>query len=140
VAAATAFSLILFGLLPALSFVNRWDSYLSFCLYSGNLRQAFIRVDPSDVACLPATARRLVSDDGVIDPFAWSVAELGVVSYPEDRIAINIARALARRGVRHPIEVRLEGKPNLWTGERALRFVLCPVGGGPAQEEPPDPE
>jgi hypothetical protein len=124
----------LFGALPALSFLDCWDSYPSFALYSGNLRQALVRIDPADRHRMPPTARPLIWKDGTLDPFEWSVAELGATSYPEDRIALSVGRALARHAERAHVLVRLDGKPHPLTGVRRSRFVLCPIGGGPARE------
>src|ERR1051326_6517283 len=44
----------LFGLLPALSFFDLWDSYLSAALYSGNTDQAVIYLSPAVISRLPA--------------------------------------------------------------------------------------
>src|SRR5262249_2779491 len=49
--------LVLFGVLPALSFFDLWDSYLSAALYSGNTDQAVIYVSRPVIDQLPAAIR-----------------------------------------------------------------------------------
>jgi uncharacterized membrane protein YphA (DoxX/SURF4 family) len=133
-ALATAGVILGFGVLPALSFVDRWDSYLSFSLYSGNTREARLHVDPLDRDRLPSAARAVLREDGWLDLFDWSERELGATSYPEDRVALHIGRTVARRVTSGDVLLRLEGKPHPITGVRSLRFVRCPRGGGPPEE------
>jgi hypothetical protein len=134
----TALVCVLFGLLPLLSFVDRWDSYLAFSLYAGNTREAMFHVDPADQERLPPHARAaMVGTDGTFDPFHWSLSDLGVTSYPEDRIVLNAAHALARHVTQGPVHIQLFGKPHLLTGERRIRELVIPPGDGPAREVAP---
>jgi hypothetical protein len=48
-----AAALAIFALLPALSFFNLWDSYLSAALYSGNLTEAQIYLSDLGAASMP---------------------------------------------------------------------------------------
>jgi hypothetical protein len=129
-----AFVLVAFGLLPALSFVDRWDSYLSFSLYSGNTREATIVIDAADWERLPPFAREVMETNEALDPYYWAMSELGVTSYPEDRIALNIAHTLARRVSHAPVGVWLRSKPHALTGERKVRIWMIPAGDGPERE------
>ena len=52
-----AAAVLLFAILPAFSFLNLWDSYLSSALYSGNLTEAQIYLSDAGKASLPAPIR-----------------------------------------------------------------------------------
>jgi len=88
--------LVLVGILPALNGLNRWDSALSFNVYSGNVSEAEICLLPEGVAALPpALAPFLEAGDPctVLHLDAWARAEFQANQYPEDRIF----RAVFRR-------------------------------------------
>ena len=81
--------LVLVGVLPALNGLNRWDSALSFNVYSGNVSQAEICLLPEGVAALPpALVPFLEAGDPctVLDLDAWARAEFQANQYPENRI------------------------------------------------------
>jgi hypothetical protein len=90
--------LVLFGCLPLLSFVNRWDSYLSAALYSGNLTEALVYASDAGDDALPAGVRRYLvhtSDNThVLNMQEWAVEDLNVPPYPEARLYKAIARDL----------------------------------------------
>ena len=85
----------LFGLLPALSYYGRWDSYFSFALYSANLSRADLYVTQSFRDRLPLRLQRYVDpvenfNPGFQLPFVyqhprWAAAELGTPELPEPR-------------------------------------------------------
>jgi predicted DCC family thiol-disulfide oxidoreductase YuxK len=93
--------LVLFGCLPLLSFANRWDSYLSAALYSGNLTEALIYVSDAGYDAVPAEARRYfahTSDNThVLNMQQWAVEDLNVPPYPEARLYKAIARNLCAK-------------------------------------------
>jgi hypothetical protein len=120
---AHAAALVLFLILPALSVVGRWDAYLSGALYSGNLNVAALSVTEDVAARLPEPARRHVTRNragaNVLDVWEWSMSELGVPSYPEDRVFRVIARDVCRLAG-DPADVALVvfGRPDTLTGHR----------------------
>jgi hypothetical protein len=85
----------LFGLLPALSYCGRWDSYFSFALYSANLAKADLYVTQQFRDRLPSRLRIYVDPVENFDPAfqlpfvfqhpRWAAAELGVPQLPEPR-------------------------------------------------------
>ena len=89
---------VCFGVLPALSFFNLWDSAPSSALYSGNVTEAQIYVNDAGARALPpAISRRLVhtsADTNVLNLQRWSIEELNVVPYSETRVFKRIARSL----------------------------------------------
>ena len=102
-----AIVLLLFGVLPALSFTNCWDSYLSAALYSANLKSGVIYLTEAARAALPQGLRRYVEPgpDGRLELSLsrWSSGETGVPVYPE----VRIFKVLAREVCRHTNEVEL---------------------------------
>jgi len=87
--------LLLVGIAPVLSVVNRWDSYLSFALYSGNSNSADIFMSDTSFAELPDTLQNYVYDVSPnlnrLSINEWSYGELNVPPYPERRIFANVA-------------------------------------------------
>jgi hypothetical protein len=91
-------AIVLFAILPALSFFNLWDSYLSSALYSGNLTEAQIYLSDAGKAALPAAiASRAVHtspDTNVLNLQRWAIEELNVMPYPETRVYKAIANSV----------------------------------------------
>jgi hypothetical protein len=89
-------AVVVFLMLPFLSFFNLWDSYLSSALYSGNLTEAQIYLTDAGKASLPAAIRsRAVQtspDTNVVNLQRWAVEDLNVTPYPETRVYKAIAR------------------------------------------------
>ena len=87
---------VLFVLLPALSFFNLWDSYLSAALYSGNLTEAQIYLSDAGAASISRDIRsRLVHtspDTNVLNLQRWAIEDLNVTPYAETRVFKAVAR------------------------------------------------
>lgn len=120
---------LLFGVLPALSLIGLWDSYLSSALYSGNTNQAVIYVSPSVVERLPAALRPHVwqnSEPFFLDVNRWAYGELNVPVYPEPRIYRRIAEQVcAYVGESSDIKLRIKWKPDPLTGQRDSTYYDC---------------
>jgi len=89
--------ILFFCMLPALSFVNLWDSYPSFSMYSGTTARFTIEVAQDTDIFLPATIREYVTYEHKVarlDYYNWSFEELRVPTYPEIRIYKKIAADL----------------------------------------------
>ncbi len=103
--------LVIFGVLPALSFINRWDSALSAALYSGNVTDAVIYVNDAGRAALPAPIRRYLvhtsADTNVLNLQRWASEDLNVVPYSETRIFKRIARSVCAQ-LPDPADLMLE--------------------------------
>lgn len=123
-------TLALFVALPVLSFDDRWDSYLSGELYSGNIKVGALSLSDGVVARLPDAARRHVVSDragaNMLDLFDWSMGELSVPSYPENRVFRAVARDVCQLAV-HPGDVVLVvfGRPEVLTGRREISRSDC---------------
>jgi hypothetical protein len=130
--------LVLFGIMPALNFVDLWDDYLSASLYSGSTPEGHIYVRPSVRARVPEPVRsyfRPVEDWSSyhLNLYDWSMDEMNVPPYPARRVF----RALARQFLEYadqPSEVVLDyyRRPNPFTGE-------CPMTKYVGDVQLPDP-
>ena len=122
--------LLLFGLLPALSFVDAWDSYLSAALYSGNLDQGVIYLDSTAVTRLPRQVQPHVwqaSQPFFLDINRWAYGELNVPVYPEPRVFRKVAERVCTdlAGDQSSVRLRIFRKPNPLTGVRQSDFYDC---------------
>jgi predicted DCC family thiol-disulfide oxidoreductase YuxK len=94
-------ALALFAVLPLLSFLNCWDSYLSSALYSGNLTEATIYATDRGIESLPIAIRaffvRTSRDTNVLNIQRWAIEDLNVTPYPEPRVYRKIARSVCER-------------------------------------------
>ena len=76
--------------LPGLNLVNKWDSYLSGNLYSGNTSQASIYISAKAKEKLPyyiqLFTKKENSDLYAIQVKKWAMNEIGVPGYPEKRV------------------------------------------------------
>jgi hypothetical protein len=127
---AHAVMLALFVALPALSLAGRWDAYLSGELYSGNLKVGALSITDRVAARLPDAARRHVMSNrtgaNALDLYEWSMGELSVPSYPEDRVFRAVARDVCRLAD-NPGDVVLVvfGRPGVLTGQREITRNDC---------------
>jgi hypothetical protein len=109
---------VLFAIMPAFSFFNLWDSYLSSTLYSGNTNSAQIYISDSVRNRLPAEVQRYVAEVGpnknALDFFNWSFGELNVPPYPEARVYKDIARGICKYADGNNVVLIVNGKPTLF--------------------------
>jgi hypothetical protein len=94
------FALIFFGLLPALNFVNLWDSSLSFNVFSGNVASAEIRMTSSTVENLPPEIQNyaisILPDNSIYDfnLNQWAEDEFSAGPIPEPSVFKAITASL----------------------------------------------
>jgi len=84
-----ALAVLFIGILPLFNNVNRWDSALSYNIYTGNVTHGEIRMHPDVAPRLPAELSPFVSRrDGwaVLDLNAWTMHEFNANPYPEKRV------------------------------------------------------
>jgi hypothetical protein len=120
---------LLFGVLPALSFAGLWDSYLSAALYSGNTHQAVIYMNPSTIQTLPRAIHSHIwrrTEPFFLDINRWAYGELNVPAYPEPRVYRVVAERVCQWGD-DAIDIKLLifAKPNPLTGARASELYDC---------------
>jgi predicted DCC family thiol-disulfide oxidoreductase YuxK/uncharacterized membrane protein YphA (DoxX/SURF4 family) len=90
--------LIVFAIMPFLSFFNLWDSYLSSALYSGNLTEATIYVGDEGRESLPASINAYLvhtsPNTNILNIQRWAIENLDVLPYPETRVYKQIAKSV----------------------------------------------
>ena len=90
--------LIVFAIMPFLSFFNLWDSYLSSALYSGNLTEATIYVGDEGRESLPASINAYLvhtsPNTNILNVQRWAIENLDVLPYPEPRVYKQIAKSV----------------------------------------------
>ncbi len=121
----------LFVIMPAFSFVDRWDSYLSFALYSPDVVYGELRLDEGEREKLAPPLRRLAialtGTTTVALPFnAWSYGELNVPTIPEPRVYRALARSVCRQyiGIKS-LRLVLRSKPHWKTAETTESSTSC---------------
>jgi hypothetical protein len=95
-------AMLLVGVLPALSLLGAWDTYLSFGLYSGKPAEGFIFLSEAAAQRLPQNVEKYVQTSHgrkALDLVRWAMADLGAPPYPEPRVYRGVEAALERRGV-----------------------------------------
>lgn len=121
-------TVILFGIMPFFSYLEWWDSYASFALYSGNNPSAVIRVSESLAEVLPPEIKKHVKGRPpmqTFDYFFWSFEELHTV-YPEPRAYRNIVRHLCRYAQSDSdVKATLKGRRRWYNGERSSTLLNC---------------
>lgn len=85
----------LFWILPLFNLGGKWETYLSFSLYSGNNNSAKILLTNEAYGRLPYYIRHYVYYQGeqyILYPKEWCLTELKTPLYPEKRIFENVYR------------------------------------------------
>lgn len=120
--------LILFGVLPSLSFFGLWDSYLSSALYSGNTYQTAVYLGPAVLARLPAAIHPHVwqkSEPFFLDMNRWAYAELRVPVYPEPRVFRQVAKRICKYAQGEKLSLWIKQKPHPLTGSFESEYYDC---------------
>jgi hypothetical protein len=112
--------LLLFGVMPLLSFLGRWDLYLSSALYSGNTPRATLEFGGEFYGSLPERVREVCypwdppGRQGVA-LLDWSMSELNVPPYPAERVFRSVGREVARRAstqADREVVLQIDSRPN----------------------------
>jgi hypothetical protein len=121
--------LILFAILPPLSLIGLWDSYLSSALYSGNNYRGVIYITQPVMDRLPVALHQYVWTDVqpmFLDTTLWAYGELNVPVYPEPRVFRRITEEVCTYAERpSDVQLGLRERPNLFTGIRQTRYFDC---------------
>jgi predicted DCC family thiol-disulfide oxidoreductase YuxK len=119
--------IVLFGIMPILSFVNLWDSYPSWSLYSGTITTGTLAFDAATRARVPDVLHQyIVMNDDLytVDITTWSMGELHVPPYPEPRIFRAVGNTFCNMvGDSPDVSLELSGRktPSGVVGEETLR-------------------
>ncbi len=91
--------ILFFVIAPLLSFYNKWDSYLSSALYSGNVTSGTIFMNKDTKNTLPEKLQEYFEPKGATSTYylnisMWSIQELNSPSYPETRIYKHVTKKI----------------------------------------------
>jgi hypothetical protein len=126
--------LLLFAILPSLSLVGLWDSFLSSSIYSGNTYQAAIYLGPTLLARLPTEIHPHVwqkTKPFFLDMNRWAYAELRVPVYPEPRVFRQVAKRICKYAEGEKLSLWIKQKPDPFTGSFGSEYYDCETLDGP---------
>ena len=100
--------------MPVFSFLNSWDQYLSFRLYSGNTNLFYISIADDQVHKIDTDLHQYfwqvegLSGGEMINVNRWSMNELNVPFYPETRVFKQVAKSFCGRGIENSKLIAVE--------------------------------
>lgn len=118
-------------LLPILSFFGLWDSYLSGALYSGNVAVGVVRINDDLFEKLPTKARQSVfqtknSGEKMLPFVEWSLSDLNVPVYPEQRVFKQITAEICRLSEnKKQVELIVKNRPSIFDGSYNVTRMSC---------------
>lgn len=111
-------ALVLFCILPLLSFFGWWDSYLSASLYSANVPEARLVFRGNVRDQLPSSVRNYVKPlpaaTYMLDVGTWSLGELNVPPYPAMRVYRALGAAVCKYSDNSPDVALLMRDKDTW--------------------------
>ena len=117
------------SIFPILEPFGKYDHWLAWGLYSPRTSRVKVYIPLHQIARLSELEPYLSPEDGTT-PFRlleirhWSLEELKVPIYPQDRFQLAVARYIAHHyRLESGIEVHLEGIANRFTGERKVEIL-----------------
>lgn len=122
-----ALAVVFLGALPVLNNVNRWDSALSFNIYTGNVSRAHVIMHADAAAALPPELAAHVHVQGewaVLDPNLWSMRQFNAGVYPEERIFRAILAVVCGRLPETSARLVVEEKAT-WFSPKATHLRGC---------------
>lgn len=102
--------IVFFWIMPFTNLFNKWETYLSFSLYSGNTHNATIELNEKAMEKLPFYIRHYVKNESgknILYPKWWCMGELNVPLYPEKRVFERVANHVVNLTTSHPEDVKL---------------------------------
>ena len=121
--------LVLFGVLPLLSFFGWWDSYLSASLYSGNVPMADVLLSTTVKSELPKRVQKYVTTlpgaRNVLKIQDWSIGELNVPPYPAARAYRAVGAEICRYSHNSPDVLLLIEEKDTLLGRGVLSPDTC---------------
>ena len=124
-----ALAVALVGVAPLFNNVNRWDSALSFNVYTGNVTAAAVVMPAGLAGRLPPEIAAHVGIQGaaaVLDVNAWALAEFNGGAYPEARIFRAVFRTICGL-VRDPSLRLVIVEKATWFTPKTQRIESCGV-------------
>jgi hypothetical protein len=124
---APAAVVLLAGVLPVLDNLNRWDSALSFNVYTGNVSVGQVLMPAGSAARLPREiAAHVVAagDREVLDLNAWAMREFNAGTYPARRVFRALLADICRRLGAADVQLVVVEKAS-WLAPKKARVENC---------------
>ncbi len=113
--------------MPAFNFLGVWDDYLSMTMYSGRSVAGYIFLTENGAKSVPQRLEPCLihrPDRIGFDLYRWSMSELKVPSYPQQRVYQRIARSLVDMGIpESEMTLILTDRPGLNTTTSGVHTV-----------------
>ena len=88
-------ALLLFGLLPLLNLIDKWDNYLSFNLYTGTTPNVQLHIDQaSQLENIPLFC---IEQDTFIDLNVWALQDIQTAIYAEKWVFDHISKQICEK-------------------------------------------
>ncbi len=121
--------LVLFGVLPLLSFFGWWDSYLSASLYSANIPEGILFLGKDVSSTLPSSIQKYVQTQpgaaNILKLQDWSLGELNVPPYPAARAFRTIGADMCKYTHNSPDVALLIREKDTLLGKGAVLHDSC---------------
>ena len=126
-----AAAVLLFMVLPGLSFAGLWDALPSMRLYSGNKEMAYAVFTQQALQRLPQGLQRRVGENRTLDFRDWAYGELNAPDYAAERVFLRIGRALCET-TSGGVTLVIRGIPHWRTGASELKRIdACAIRAEP---------
>lgn len=102
--------IVFFWIMPAFNLFNKWETYLSFSLYSGNNHDGKIILSQNAYDKLPLYIKHYVNKENgsyLLYPKRWCLNELNAPMYPERRIFEKVTLHIQKLTFLPPDNVKL---------------------------------
>lgn len=119
---------LLVGMAPLLNNFNRWDSALSFNVYSGNVDYAEIHLSLDAARSLPEELAPYVElglGQGILYLNRWTQAEFNANPYPETRVFLAVFRRVCELKDEGTATLIIQEKSGWWMDRKIERYD-CP--------------
>lgn len=117
--------------LPVLNFFGYWDSFLSGAYYSGNVEIPAIRINQEVFEKLPPNAKLTVfqtqmTNEKILPPFEWSIADTNAPVYSEERIFRQITREICKLSEdKNQVQLIIRKRPQIFDGKYEIKKISC---------------
>jgi hypothetical protein len=119
----------IFLILPGLRWFKKWDTYPSFALYAGFVTEGYLEFEsPSDLQRAVPQHRKLDRHRDIpgVSIFFWSLYDLNLPAYPEERIYRAVHRQLCGDPSREAdISLNIYARPRLFGRSGEVKTASC---------------
>jgi len=131
---AVQLSTLLFVILPSLSFIGLWPSYLSVSLYSGNVTSVSIIINEKDLETLPSDLKEISYSDHLgnthISIPNWAYQSLNSPGQPERIPLVAAAHVFCGKYLNNNGTIEVSPRLLLWGENLGTQRIPCAQSDG----------